>query len=203
MIFLVSVIIGFLFAYLGVKKSFFPIWSTFFNVIIAIYLGVMLAPLIASLMPAEAVAYKVLYLLGVSLLVFAVSQMLAVVFLTGDFSVSFPNFFNKLGAGILGFATGFLASSFIFFLFAVGPVNEAAVVGLNNYIDADEILNQAPVTPIRWAGKLVAGLSLQPNSDGFDKALKFLVKGDEQIDEAEPNDFDTFEAGEYEDGSVY
>ena len=112
MIALISIIIGSLFAYMGVKKTFFPVWSTFFNVIVSIYLGVMLAPLITSCLPVEAAAYKALYLLGVSLLVFAFAQILAVVFLTSDFSVSFPIFLNKIGAGVLGFATGFIISSF-------------------------------------------------------------------------------------------
>ncbi len=203
MIVLVSVIIGLLFAYLGVKKTFFPVWSTFFNVLISIYLGVMLAPLITSCLPVEAAAYKALYLLGVSLLVFAFAQILAVVFLTSDFSVSFPNFLNKIGAGVLGFATGFIISSFVFFIFAVGPVNEVAVVGLNNYIHQDDILEQAPVTPIRWAGNLVAKLSLQRDADGFEKALKFLVEGGEQFDEADANDFDAFEADGVEEDTMY
>ncbi|MBA7485891.1 hypothetical protein ES707_21443 [subsurface metagenome] len=51
MILLLAVVVGVVFAVIGVRKGFFPMWLVLFNILISIYVGVMLSPTLVAIRP--------------------------------------------------------------------------------------------------------------------------------------------------------
>lgn len=128
MTFWMAILAGILFAWLAVRAGFYETWALLFNVVVSIYIAIFLAPLAAALTPASAygMAFTMLVLAGGC---FAILHGLCYVFLTGQFSVRFPRFFDILLAGALGFAAGFLIMSFVALVITVTPLAEHGLVG--------------------------------------------------------------------------
>ncbi|TFG47513.1 MAG: hypothetical protein E4H40_06330, partial [Candidatus Brocadiia bacterium] len=124
MLFLLTIIIGAIFAAIGRKKGFVNVWTMLFNLLITIYLSVMLSPTIIGYIPVldTSCYYHALCILVVALFVFTSTHILVGMYFSGVFYVPLPKIFNGLVAGILGFFLGFLASSFIFFMFGITPL---------------------------------------------------------------------------------
>ncbi|MBU1260829.1 MAG: hypothetical protein KKE31_06385 [Planctomycetes bacterium] len=84
---IISLIVAVLFGFWGYGKKLFPVWAFAFNVIIAVYLGVMLTP--AILKPAGEMlkflgAYtNVTVMLAAAIIYFVIAQFLSTKYLTG------------------------------------------------------------------------------------------------------------------------
>lgn len=133
MVFWIAILAGVLFAWLAVRVGFYETWALLFNVIVSIYVSIYLTPLLAKLAPASpyGVAFSMIVLAGGC---FALLHGLSYVFLTGQFSVEFPRFFEILLGGALGFAGGFLILSFVALVVTVTPLARHRLVsslGLN------------------------------------------------------------------------
>jgi uncharacterized membrane protein required for colicin V production len=108
----------------------------FLNIVISVYVAIFLTPVILDIIPeagdvpcSNALALAVL---GVG--TFFVLYGITWVFLTGQFTVSFPKSFDVLLAGILGFLAGFLVLSFAAFVITITPISQnrfVRQVGLN------------------------------------------------------------------------
>ena len=145
---LITIIAGIVFALLGLKKTFYPMWALLFNVLLAIYVAVMLTPTVLEKIETLSSFGNysgVLCLGSIALVVFVVAQLLTFRFLTAVYCVSFPVILNNIGAGILGFMTGFAISNFVIFLISVTPILEnpslkklssdaEALGGVNSYV---------------------------------------------------------------------
>ena len=122
---IITIIVGILFALLGMKKTFYPMWALLFNVLLAIYLAVMLTPIIIDkfkIIDSFGNYSYALCLLSIAVAVFAVAQLLTFRFLTAVYCVSFPAILNNAGAAILGFLTGFAVANFIIFIITITPI---------------------------------------------------------------------------------
>jgi uncharacterized membrane protein required for colicin V production len=115
-----------LFVLLALKKGFYEIVILFFNILVSVYMAIFLMPWVMGFIPAD-VFTKYNIILAMSLIAvstFVILYGISFVFLTSRFSVSINQIFDFLLAGLIGFMTGFLASSFIVFLICVTPFSQ-------------------------------------------------------------------------------
>lgn len=113
------------FAWIGYKKTWYPAWAFLFNVIVAIYLGVMAAPQIIENLPIIKTYFgDFTYsgtMLSIAVLFFVIAQLATLRYLTAVYCVSFPSLLNSVGAAVLGFFTGAAIAGFVIFLINISP----------------------------------------------------------------------------------
>jgi len=131
MVFWIAILIGALFAWLGVRLGFYETWILCFNVIVSIYVAIFLAPLVVDFAPGTGQAAA--YCLALSLIVlaggsFAILQGMSYVCLTGQFSIPFPRILDLLFSGLLAFAAGFLILSFVAIVLTTTPLAAHSIV---------------------------------------------------------------------------
>ena len=121
---LASIIIGVVFGIVAARKGLYSTWALLVNICVSIYLAVFLTPTvlynIGSLANAPYALPACLAIIAVA--VFAILQSIAVIFFTGQFHFSFPKILNILGAGLLGFVSGFVVCGFLGFVILTMPV---------------------------------------------------------------------------------
>ncbi|MGE5293425.1 MAG: CvpA family protein [Solirubrobacterales bacterium] len=130
MIFWIAILTGALFVWLAVRRGFYETWALLFNVIVAIYVAIFLAPAMARFVPmpggaAWCMALSMFVLAGG---VFALLHGVSWVFLTGQFSVRFPSVFDVIFSGLLGFVAGFLILSFVALTLSTTPLAQHKIV---------------------------------------------------------------------------
>jgi len=130
MVFWIAILAGALFTWLAVRMGFYETWVLLFNVAVSVYIALFLAPVVARSVPmpggaAWCTALSMLVLAGGS---FAILHGLSYVFLTGQFSIPFPNLFDVVFSGLLGFIAGFLILSFVALALATTPLVEHKIV---------------------------------------------------------------------------
>lgn len=186
MVFWIAIIAGLAGAFFGIKKqSFYAIWAILFNLMVSIYLSVMVARPIASLLGSDIVGCD--YYLAISVLLvagvfFAVLQIIAVTFFT-SYGLQFSETFDKTGSAVLGFIIGFLTCSYIFFLICVMPVSKKNFMGWLN--GPEGVPKRTAITPVVKTCNLIAKVSLQ-RYDEFkdaDSLVKELIAPDKKPDQ--------------------
>jgi hypothetical protein len=137
MVFWIAILSGVLFVWLAVRLRFYATWVLLFNILVSIYVSVFLAPIVAEFAPAPGGAAS--YGMALSMLVlaggcFALLHGLSYVFLTGQFNIPFPQVFEILLSGLLGFVAGFIILSFVAIVLTTTPLAQQEMVsslGLN------------------------------------------------------------------------
>ena len=178
----ITIIIGIVFALLGLKKTFYPMWALLFNILLAIYLAVMLMPVIIDkfrILTSFGGNYSYsLCLLSMAAVVFVVLQLLTFRFLTAVYCVSFPALLNNAGAAILGFLAGFAVANFIIFLVTITPIsNNPSLEKLSNDAQSSDSVNSYVISTCNIINKL----SLQCQEDAPGKAVKHIIEHRNQV----------------------
>jgi len=93
-------------------------------------------------------------MLAIAIASFAILHGLTYVFLTSQFSISFPKVFDVLGTGLLGFLAGFLVWSFLSFLICVTPLLENEIIKSVGF-DIDSPSQQTSISYMSWWCDLV------------------------------------------------
>jgi hypothetical protein len=124
MVFWLGILIAVIFAYSAIKLGFYHAWTMLFNVVVAVYLAVRIAPALEDFFPAAVSGQyaRTLALLATGTGTFLILQGITYVLLIGQFEVTFPRAVNVLGSGLLGFWAGFLIWSFGTFVFCTTPL---------------------------------------------------------------------------------
>ena len=161
------------FAFLGYKKTLYPAWAFLFNIIVAIYLGVMTAPQIVGNQPIIRThlgdfAYSG-SMLAVAAIFFIVAQLLTFRFLTAVYCVSFPSLLNSVGAAVLGFFAGAAIAGFAIFLINISPPKNSKFVGF--FIGA-KLSQEKANAVVRKTCDFVHDISLQPHPAGVSKQME-------------------------------
>jgi hypothetical protein len=130
MIFWFGIIVGIGFAIFAAKIGFYEIWTLFFNLIVAVFLGVYLGPVIAEKASTAQDIYGVvsLYMLITAIMSFAVLYGISYVAFLGQFQIPFPRLFDTFLAGLWGFLTGIFVWSFICVLILLAPFSEHEIL---------------------------------------------------------------------------
>ncbi|MDD5011574.1 MAG: hypothetical protein PHQ00_05585 [Phycisphaerae bacterium] len=171
---IIALIVALIFALWGYGKKLFPVWAFAFNVIIAVYLGVMLSPTIAESAGGTLEflgAYTdVAVMFAIAIIYFVTAQFLSNKYLTNTYCVSFPKAVNDIGAAILAFAGGFLIANFILFAVSASPLKEIPII--SKCIPAD--MKKISSKPVIRACKFVSGCSLQYGDQKICKAIETI-----------------------------
>ena len=115
MVFWASILVGILLSAVAVKIGFFESFAGFFNLLIAIYLGVFLTPIALKIAPQAGDIPLGVMITGIALTIGTFVVLYAICFfsITGQFKVKFPKMFDTVFAGSLGFLGGILIASYI------------------------------------------------------------------------------------------
>jgi hypothetical protein len=155
MVFWIAILAGIAFVWLAVRLGFYETWILLFNVLVSMYVGIFLTPIVVSFAPAagEVASYGV----ALSMVVlaggcFAILQGLSYVFLTGQFSISFPRLFDIPLSGLLGFVAGFLALSFAALTLTTTPLAQRRIVSTLGFNRQSQ---QATIAGIAWGCDLI------------------------------------------------
>ena len=174
MIILVAIVVGVVFAVVGIRKGFFSTWAILFNILISIYLSIMITPvLVDRILFLGRTSYHVAgCVVVVGIVFFAILHTIASSFLTETFEVSFPKLFNSAAAAILGFLTGYLLLNFVLFAICITPVSQQPIMKI---FCGDDALGSVTMPAVRGACNFVNKVSLQRYEDGPKKAAELLL----------------------------
>ena len=164
-----AILVGLLVAIVGVRKGFFAMWGTIFNVLISIYLGIMLTPLIVGTFQEEGVSCYCCAgcVVGISILTFTILQSFVYCFYFKVSKVILPRVVDTIGAGILGFICGYIVCSF--FVLAIGIMPAIESPFSKNFFNREKLLTVGK-GPVVKSCNFVGGMSLQ-----FRKGVAFEV----------------------------
>jgi hypothetical protein len=186
MIFWVAILAGALFAWFTFKLGFYDTLAMLFNIVIAIYAAIFLAPVIIDLIPAagDMPAGNVLTLLALAVGIFLILHGISYTFITGQFNVSFPKLFDIVFAPLLGFLAGFLLLSFAAFLICVTPISQNKFAGK---IGLDRHSQQTNISYICWWCDLVHGVtSSKDGPQSTEQAIDWYFNKPEEKTPEEP-----------------
>jgi hypothetical protein len=176
MIFWAGIIVGAFFAWLAVRTGFYATWAMLFNVLVSIYLGIFLTPvIITSIAAIGDTAYgNALTMIAVALAAFFILHGLSYSFLTGQFSVSFPRVFDHVGGGLLGFLGGMLIWSFLVLVVAASPMSQSSFM---QGIGLESSTEQTTGPYLAWWCDLVnAVVAADDNKCGTQEVIRQLLK---------------------------
>ena len=160
MAFWIGIFVAAVFAWFAVKIGFYEIWAMLFNIVISIYLAIRLRPVVPKFFPAAGAApySDVLIIVAIALGVFLILHGITYVFLTSQFAVPFPKLFDILGAGVLGFLTGFLVWGLVNLLISITPISQYGFVKEIGFGR-----QQASMSGICWWGDLIDNMVSSDN----------------------------------------
>lgn len=190
-------IIAALFAWRGYRKTWYPSWAFLFNVIVAIYLGVMATPQIVNALPIIKTFLGNFAYSGTMLIIaavfFIIAQLATFRFLTAVYCVSFPSLLNSIGSAILGFFTGAAIAGFIIFLLNTSSPPDSRFVG---FFTGAKLSQEKANTVIYKTCNFVHSISLQQHptsvSEQMENWRKISVKAAEvKVPAADVNDVNT------------
>jgi hypothetical protein len=125
MVFWIAVGVGALFIWIAIQIGFYATWTMFFNLVLSAYVALFLTPVVITSVPAatETPYGYALVLMCVAIATLLIAYGLTFACLSGQLRAYFPKAFDSVGAGFLGFLTGFLVWSFVAFAFAITPLS--------------------------------------------------------------------------------
>ncbi|MHC4076653.1 MAG: CvpA family protein [Planctomycetota bacterium] len=193
MVFWIGIAVGLVFVYFAVRVGFYEIWAVLFNIVIAVYLGIYLSPVLAGIIGSdEEVPYNQgLMMLTVAVVTFVILEGITYVLFTSHFSISFPRFFNVVFSGGLGFLVGLLVWSFLVVLIYLTPVSRIDFVNSHGFGRQAEQFN---VSYLCWWGNLVDRIVSADEKHSTKEFVAGLLADYEektrlkQVKPADPND---------------
>ena len=119
----ITIIISVLFSYLGYKKGFFVMFATLFNLMFAIFIAVLSTPKLLSFSPGyeHSGYYAAASVFLLFLLVFGVLEFFACFYFLRDCEGCFPILFDKIGAVVFGFLSGYVLCCLMMLAFCIMP----------------------------------------------------------------------------------
>lgn len=137
MLFWFAVLVGVIFAVFAIKSGFYAMWAVLFNILISVFLSVMLCPTIIGLVPdiGDSRYHYAGCVAGIAVVAFAILQTITVNFLIAtkaekidEEKIAFPQIFNTVGAGLVGFLAGYIVCGFVLFVVLIMPVSKEPIV---------------------------------------------------------------------------
>jgi uncharacterized membrane protein len=126
MIFSLAVLVGVIFAVIGIRKGFFTMWLVLFNILVAIYLAVMLSDLIIQIRSdMDQLRYYLAACVAViAAMTFVILQTITTSFFAEISECLCPKLFDTIGAAALGFLSGYFAFCFVFLVVCIMPFSK-------------------------------------------------------------------------------
>ncbi len=180
---IVVVMGGVVLAALVREQPFVLIWGVAVQATCAVFLSVVLTISVVGLLTDESVplSFYALTLLLLCLLFFCSMLVVMKQLLPGILEIRFPPGLDRLGAMLLGFATGTVGTSFLMFVVCVSPLAELPVA---KKLAGQRPLFQTTGGPVRLACKLVGHASFQSEPHCGRLAMEQLLSLRQQAPQA-------------------
>ena len=168
------ILVGVLGAYLGYKKGFFVMFATLFNLMFAIFIAVLSTPRLMSFSAGyeQSGYYAAASVFLLFVLVFGVLEFFACLYFLRDCEGIFPKLFDKIGAVIFGFLSGYLLCCLIVFGFCIMPCSSDSHVGK---FCARDKLESLSVPAVRKVCNFLAWYSLHCFEGNSEKTIEHLL----------------------------
>lgn len=176
MVLIFTLIIAGFFGLWGYKKGLFAVWPFAFNAILAVYLGLMLTPMVLDLageyLDRLGPSANITVMFLVALIYFIIVQFISFTYLTKTFCISLPRLVNTIGGAILAFASGLLITNFILFTIAISPLRD--ISDISKYLPAG--MENSSRGHIVNACQFVSTCSLQYGDKNICKAIEIVSR---------------------------
>ena len=178
MTFWLAVSVGIITAFIGVKKGFYTLWALLFNILIAIYLGILLTPSVIGWVPdlTDSGYHQAACVAGIAVIVFAVLQTISMLCVTEDFQPALPELVGRIGAPLLGFLAGYLVTCFLVFVICIMPFAKHPVA--KNFLGEEKPAPTA-LASVEKACNFVGIISLQYQQNIVPKVAAWLIEPQE------------------------
>jgi hypothetical protein len=186
MVFWIGILAAILIAWVGVKAGFFSTWTTFFNLLLAVYISVVLREIIIeNVSGLEANPYNnALVILFTAAGAFAILYGISYGLVLAKYNCKFHTVIETLGSGIVGFLAGLLLWCFVVYLFSITPLAERDLVQ-----NADIIKGPAPAENLAgWCRTVHSLIGIDPDGQSAIKEELIALQQQMETDTAEPND---------------
>jgi uncharacterized membrane protein required for colicin V production len=173
------ILVSVLFAYVGHQKGFFVMFATLFNLMFAIFIAVLSTPKLMSFSAGyeRSGYYAAMSVFLLCVLVFGVLEFFACLYFLRDCEGLFPKLFDKIGAVIFGFLSGYILCCLVFFVFCVMPCSAERHV---EKVCARDRLEELSVPCVRKVCNFLAWYSLHCFEGNSEKAITYLLTLDEK-----------------------
>lgn len=184
MLFWLAIIVGLVMAVWGRKRGLFVLWQCLINSAVAIYVAVMLIPRLVGMLPeiGQTPYHHTTAMFGLGLIFFVAMQTLSATLLSGFGEVRFPAIFDGLVAAVVGFATGYMATSFLAFTLYAMPFAESD--GAAWLFGQDR--RPAAVKAVESVCNTVGSLSMQFHDDQVQRTIRWYLLARGGQDELPP-----------------
>jgi uncharacterized membrane protein required for colicin V production len=178
MVLIFTLIIAGFFGLWGYKKGLFAVWPFAFNAILAVYLGLMLTPMVLDLageyLDPLGPSANITVMFLITLIYFIIMQFISFICLTKTFCISFPKPVDTIGGAILAFAGGLLITNFILFTIAISPLRD--ISDISKYLPAG--MENSSRGHIINACEFVSTCSLQYGDKNICKAIEIVSRSE-------------------------
>jgi len=163
-----------------VKKGLYETWTLFFNVVITVYLGLSLEPVLKNLLGIDQPGVEALVLLGTTVVFLTVLYLFSYIIFLSQFHITFPKLVDSAGGGLFGFLTGLLIYSFAVFLIYISPLNPyVKKVGFN------DTSIKSNITYMKlWPGIVDSVASAGQRQESLDQTVSSLIENADKSDQA-------------------
>lgn len=158
MIFWLGILISLTIAALAAKRGLYESWTIFFNVIISVYLGITLAPVLQDLLSlGDSPTSSAIVTLLTAIACFGLLYGVAFIIFLSQFEVKFPKALDAAGGGLTGFLATMLAWGFIVFVIFTSPMGQKNIFKSIGF-DAESAKTDSNVAYMKWWAGMVDGI---------------------------------------------
>ena len=177
-------LVGVVFAVLGLRLGVFTMFTVVFNLLLAIYLSIMSTPLIVRSTPDLEMGYYAAFsMLLMAIFLFVLLQGFAWYFFLRGSDVLFPNLFDKLAGASLGFVTGYGVLTIIILTFCIMPISRMDYAGGFLPVQA---MDQFSADSASKICNFMAACSLEHLGGAAEETTEYLISLAEEKSEEPP-----------------
>jgi len=173
MVFWFTILVGIIAAWLGRKVRFYSAWALLFNILVSMYLGVMLTPVLIGLITDQSVPYYhcATGVAGIAIIAFIILHTFTITVLIADVEICFPRMFDGVGSAILTFLSGYLVCNFVILVICIMPFSKKPTV--ENIIEQAD-LTVVAIPSVAVACNFVGNMSMQCYDDAAEQVVNEL-----------------------------
>ncbi len=170
----VMIIISLLFTWLGIKKGFFVMFATLFNLMFAIFISVLSTQKLMHFSSGYETSgyYAAAMVFLLFILVFGALQVFACFCILQDRDEYFPRILNKVGSAIIGFLCGYIICCLLVLIFCVTPYSTRGQV---DWLSTRDNMEKLSVPGVQKVCNFLGWYSLHCFDGNSEKAIDHLL----------------------------
>ncbi len=178
------IIVSLIFAFVGLKKGLYVMFTTLFNLMFAVFISVLSVPLMLSFSPGfeRSGYYAAASISLMFVLIFGFLQIFAWIFFLRQSEDYFPMLLDKVGSIILGFLCGYVLCILLILAFCVTP---CSIQGKADWLCPREKMQKLSVPGVAKVCNFLGEYSLHCFDGDSEQEIDYLLMLDKSIEEEE------------------